>query len=351
MFGRLRLGYWAIFAIAAITVLAATTVSDRSLIRYFAFSSWERMVGIWLLPAFLWVAWLGVVIIHRGVNRPVAALRHIVVRHRFWLLRGLLFCFFLRPVASAFSILKASIPNIVPFYADGALADLDRAIFLGHDPWTLTHRLLGPFGTYLLDRFYLTWFFMMMLLLAWLCFTRDGKLQVRGLLSYILCWTLLGNAGALAFSSVGPCFYERFYGDDRFSGLLDSLRAIDESYKLMSFRTMEWLIEHREVGNLGGGISAMPSMHVAIASLFCFVAWSRTTSFWVRTIAASYLAVIWFASVHLAWHYAVDGIVSIIGVSAIWWATGRFVEFLDRQPEAVSSGVRAEPTSKAPVPV
>ena len=108
---------------------------------------------------------------------------------------------------------------------------------------------------------------------------------------------------------------------------------------------MDWLYANRKVESLGGGISAMPSLHVAIACLVFFTVRSRLRQRWAVWAAGLYAFSIWFASVHLAWHYAVDGLFSFFGVALIWWGTGRFVESLD-SPRKADPG---ETLSGAPV--
>jgi hypothetical protein len=62
-------------------------------------------------------------------------------------------------------------------------------------------------------------------------------------------------------------------------------------------------------------------MHVALATLFALVCWR--TRRWLGIIMSIYVLVILVGSVHLAWHYAVDGYVSIAGMILIWWTVGR----------------------------
>ena len=78
-------------------------------------------------------------------------------------------------------------------------------------------------------------------------------------------------------------------------------------------------------GDFGSGITAMPSMHVALAWLFYLLVRERIKARLIRGGAFAFVLVTWFASVHLAWHYAVDGLVGILAVSAIWLAMRRLV--------------------------
>jgi hypothetical protein len=62
-------------------------------------------------------------------------------------------------------------------------------------------------------------------------------------------------------------------------------------------------------------------MHVALATLFALVSWR--TKRWLGIVMSIYALIILVGSVHLAWHYAVDGYFSIAGMIAIWCVVGR----------------------------
>ena len=64
----------------------------------------------------------------------------------------------------------------------------------------------------------------------------------------------------------------------------------------------------------------MPSMHNAQAALFAVFAYSLNRRFGHAMLA--YAALVFVGSIHLAWHYAVDGIAGIAGALAIWWVCG-----------------------------
>lgn len=338
MFERYRLGYRALLLIAAVEFAIVFTFGTARLWTYVQPGGFiDVMLPAWVVLPLIWAAAVTIALVRRGSGRPLAAMRRLLYIHRHWLMRGVLFVAVIMLLARAFTSYKSAIPLYVPFYADPWLADLDQAIF-GTDPWRITHALIGPFGTMLIDRVYALWFMIMMLYMGWFCFTRNQALQVRGLLTYLLTWALLGNAAATSLSSVGPCFYEFFYHDPRFAPMMADLHADNEQHRLLALGAMNFLIDSIGKDRFAAGISAMPSLHVSIAFLCFLVAREYAVHFLPKLAAFAFAMIILVGSVHLGWHYAVDGIVGIAGVSLVWWATGRFMHWLDRREAAAMQG-------------
>src|SRR6185436_18733948 len=82
-------------------------------------------------------------------------------------------------------------------------------------------------------------------------------------------WTICGVFLATALQSVGPEFAGPLLGDHRFDEQMAYLRAANEHYPVMILRAHDFLLATRlnDSSELGAGISAMPSMHVAMATL------------------------------------------------------------------------------------
>ncbi len=227
--------------------------------------------------------------------------------------------------ASSFTSLKAMIPVINPYSWDPFFINIDSIIHLGYHPWILLHPIFGkPLITFLVNYAYNLWFFILYFILYYQLFSlKDQRLRMHYLLATVSTWFIVGGAFAVFFSSVGPCFYGKLTGDfGTFQPLMDYLDSANETYPIYALNTQNYLWDKfiaNEMG-LGVGISAMPSLHVAQAVLMALLAWKQNLFF--RFFFIPYAFIVMIGSVHLAWHYAVDGYFSIILTPVIWYATG-----------------------------
>src|SRR3546814_20498821 len=72
----------------------------------------------------------------------------------------------------------------------------------------------------------------------------------------------------------------------------------------------------------------MPSVHNGLAALFAIAAFRLWRP--LGWVVAAYAALLWVGSIHLGWHYAIDGMVSIALTFALWQVTGRIADRLER---------------------
>jgi hypothetical protein len=86
---------------------------------------------------------------------------------------------------------------------------------------------------------------------------------------------------------------------------------------------------------MGGGISAMPSVHNGLAVLFALAGWKISRP--LGAFFGAYAVVIWVGSVHLGWHYGLDGLVAAALTCGIWVGAGRLADRFER-PLFLSEG-------------
>ena len=214
---------------------------------------------------------------------------------------------------TAFFLMKTSMPLVRPYWADAMLADLDALLHLGVDPWITAHAIgdrLG--GVVAWDVAYLdVWGAFAVLWPALLCLIDGDVARVRRHVTlYIFAWVALGNAAAFAVLSAGPVYLHRLTEDDRFHGLTGTLRDTGVAEGRIG-RTQDLLWTYFAEGGqaFGSGISAFPSVHVAMACAPMLYAFDRAR--WLSGPAAAYLAIVLWLSVATGYHYAVDGYASI----------------------------------------
>jgi hypothetical protein len=231
---------------------------------------------------------------------------------------------------SVFSNIKQTIPLVYPFTWDVFFMKLDRILHGGHHPWILLQPFLGyPAVTKAIDYFYVSWFLSLFIVMLWMGWSDKRRLRAQFFLSFILIWILIGTVLATLFSSAGPCYYSDVTGGaNPFGSLMSYLDSIHENGFLYARKYQKGLWE-AYAGNISlpfGGISAMPSVHVATAVLFALAGWS--TNRILGILFTVYALLIQLGSVHLGWHYAVDGYFSAMLTYLIWKLADRVLKGL-----------------------
>lgn len=224
------------------------------------------------------------------------------------------------PLMISFAALKNEVPLIHPFAWDATFMHWDSIIGFGRQPWEVLQTVLGyaPI-TWLVNLIYDSWFLVMFGCFFWQAFAPSGsRVRAQYLLAFSLSWFLAGNLLAAWLSSAGPCFYGHlFAGIDPYAGQMTYLHEVNQHWPIWSVPIQDSLW-HSYVTGSGeiSGISAMPSMHVESSALMAFLGWRVSRKLGIALTV--YTALIFIGSIHLAWHYATDGIVGI-GLAALFW--------------------------------
>jgi hypothetical protein len=239
-----------------------------------------------------------------------------------------------------FSSMKSAIPAMSAYELDPLFARMDLWIH-GRHAWEILQPVLGyPVVSYLVNGLYHLWLPAFYLAICGAAaFVEQPELRRRFLIAFVLCWALLGNLAATLLASVGPCFYGVFYPNDPYVGLMTYLREADKVLPLTALDVQATLVEWWRSGNpgLGRGISAMPSVHVAIACLLMLMGWTLGRVWaWLGSL---FLIGITLGSIHLGYHYAIDAYASLIATPAIWWASKHLAAVRLFTPPKLAPGV------------
>ncbi|MGF1719959.1 phosphatase PAP2 family protein [Vibrio kyushuensis] len=240
---------------------------------------------------------------------------------------------------SSYTYLKTIIPDLHPFEYDLVFYQFDKWLHFGVSPWELSHAVFSnKYATFVLNFFYHTWFLLMWGSLLFFVIDRKSKLlRDQYLLSFLSSWLLIGGLSATLLSSAGPCYIHLLNPEHNyFLPLIDILRTQSRQLLEIGFPPV-WAIDVQDAlwlkylsreGGIGVGISAMPSMHVSIAVLMALGSYRKNKI--LGYLMWGNALIIQIGSVHLAWHYAIDGYVSAILTIVMWKAVGLALTKLNR---------------------
>ena len=220
----------------------------------------------------------------------------------------------------SFNVFKQTILYERGFTTDPLLAKLDFYIFQ-NDPGLILHSLIGSLETTLvIDNLYHAWFLPMILGVILVSICSSATIRIRYMSCYIFSWVMIGSILAWLFPSAGPCFYIDFINPNHesYTKLMNKLYTYHQETPVNALIYQQYLADAFNKNNvaIGGGISAMPSVHVALATLFALGSFSVNK--WLGYAMSLYALFIWLSSVYLGWHYFIDGLISFILVLFFW---------------------------------
>jgi hypothetical protein len=224
------------------------------------------------------------------------------------------------PLQITFQALKQSIGPVVGFRADVFLHDLDVLVH-GQMAWRAYDVFLSNWMVVRsIDVLYSGWLVLLGGFLMWSAWSANRVLRAQALVAFLLMSILAGTLFATFAASAGPCYYQYIVGmPDPYAPLFERLDLLSIGHdQLWARRTQAMLWTTYTSGSWGAfaGISAMPSMHVGLATLFAIIAWHGTR--WLGALLTLFAVVVQVGSVILGWHYAVDGYVGAALAFGVW---------------------------------
>lgn len=226
---------------------------------------------------------------------------------------------------TGFTTFKIKLIPAMGFYADPFLADLDLWLH-GKDPWRYAHELLpAKFSLIILKSYVEAWGILWFFSIFYAVLFVDNNTRNRYFATYIMIFALMGTIMATIGSSAGPILYDRVLQEDRFADFITRLAEHPDPYMKTIIGTARYLFHSYEnnINGIGTGISAMPSIHVALVVLNALFYYHLNV--WLGLVAWGFAIIIMFGSVYTGFHYAVDAYVSLFSVCLIWWVAGRLI--------------------------
>ena len=307
--------------IAGATIAIAAAISFRT-----GVSGWQVVgpyLGTWAaataLTVLIWVFVQVALLFPRRIDHPVRT-----VSKRLWEpsraapLPAIIFPLFL----GGYTWAKCSIPFAVGYGWEAVWADWDRLIF-GMDAWRWSHQLMPErFAAVWTFYYAVVWGFALVFSGTLISAFASLRFATTYFTALMLSWLIGGIGLAYGMSAAGPVFAH--LADPALAAEFRPLHAqlarilASDDLVLTSQRYLE-AGASMKVAVKGGGISAMPSMHIATATVLILAA-LRTK--WLA-IALLFWALTFFGSIYLGYHYAVDAPVAVAIAICCWLVARR----------------------------
>jgi len=244
-------------------------------------------------------------------------------------------CFYITYVS--YRNLKSFLPSVVPktWTFDRELYLLDRTLFLGNEPSTMLHGILGTsVSAHFLSTIYL-WFLPLvpLALTAWVVWSRNIRFGYWFVISQCIAWTL-GTASYYALPTVGPGFEYPWLFEDLDPTASSSLMgALSDNRQLVVNGVLEGAVQ---------SVAGFASLHCAITLLVAMMAQVTLRSKALHLALWVNFGFTVVATIYFGWHYVADDVAGIAIAFVAFYLGGlasgyRFERAVPR-PELEASG-------------
>lgn len=324
---RFILALIAVYSVGGVALMTSTGAEDA--IAYKPYLDKWITLFLYMFP-FCAIMFDSLNVIHRfDTRRKLAFSRAFSSRRMGHLLAGTVMAMSLYFFQGTFTSIKNSMFLWNgSFHYDEVHAAIDNWLHFGNDPWLLVKPLVANDTLRgITEASYNMVYFTLCFSILYFVMTspKADKLRTHYVACFMLSWIIVGNVLAGLFLSAGPAYYGHITGDEgRFAELLAYLQqGVDGRHSAADYQQYLWIHHESGTPGLGTGISAFPSVHVALISLNAFFAFEVGRK--VGIAMAIYAAYILASSVALGWHYAIDGYVSVIVVAALYYGLKPFL--------------------------
>jgi len=204
-----------------------------------------------------------------------------------------------------FRNLKGALPFLRPELTDARLAHADRDLFLGHDPATLLHSLLGTgVAAHVLAAVYAAFIVFLPLSLAVaLVFSSRLSTSLFFATAMSLNW-LIGIGSYYLLPSLGPAYANPLEFAD-----LPYTEATRLQAMLLSDRA--GFVRDPDSG-IPQAIAAFASLHIAMSFTALAMTYLLGLGGRVKAVLWAWLGLTTVATVYLGWHYAIDDLAGVV---------------------------------------